>query len=114
MFKGLGNLAGMLKQAQEMQGRMQEMKEELAGLQVEGSSGGGMVTVKATGKQQVTAISIDDSLLNDREMLEDLVVSAVNQALDKARDAAAEKMKSVTGGMDLPGLDDVLSKMGLS
>ena len=113
MLKGLGNLAGMMKQAQEMQGRMAEVQEELGKLIVEGSAAAGMVTVKATGKQQVTSISIDDSLLDDKEMLEDLVLSAVNQALDKSRDAAAEKMQGLAGGMDIPGLGDALSKLGL-
>lgn len=113
MLKGLGNIAQLMKQAGEMQGRMGEMKENLGKIQVEGAAGGGMVTVKATGQQKVVGISIDPSVMDDKEMLEDLVVAAVNAALDKAKAAAAEQMQGIAGGMEIPGLNDALSKMGL-
>jgi len=115
MFKGIGNIASMLKQASEMQERMQEMQEVLAKRRVEGAAGGGMVTVAANGQQKILGIRIEESMLQsqDREMLEDLLVAATNQALDKAREAAAEEMSHVTGNLDLPGLGDALSKLGL-
>jgi DNA-binding YbaB/EbfC family protein len=115
MFKGLGNIANLVKQATQMQGRMNEMKEKLGEIRVEGSAGGGMVTVEATGQQQITSCKIDAALLeaNDCEMLEDLVVGAVNQALERAREAAAQEMAKVTGDINIPGLGDTLSKMGL-
>lgn len=113
MLKGLGNIANLMKQAQEMQGRMGEMKENLAKIQVEGTAGGGMVTAKATGQQKLVSIAIDPSVTDDKEMLEDLVVAAVNSALEKAKAAAAEQMQSVAGGMEIPGLGDALSKLGL-
>jgi len=115
MFKGIGNIASMLKQAREMQGRMQEMQESLAKQRVEGTAGGGMVTVEVNGQQKVLGIRIEESLLEsqDREMLEDLLVAATNQALDKARDAAAEEMSRITGNLDLPDLGEALSKLGL-
>lgn len=115
MFKGIGNIASMLKQAREMQERMQEMQEVLAKRRVEGAAGGGMVTVAANGQQKILGIRIEESMLQsqDREMLEDLLVAATNQALDKAREAAAEEMSHVTGNLDLPGLGDALSKLGL-
>jgi nucleoid-associated protein EbfC len=115
MFKGLGNLAGLLKQAQEMQGRMSDMQEKLAQTRVEGEAGGGMVVVEATGQQKIISCKFDPSLLaaGDQEMLEDLVVAAVNQALDKSRDAAQEEMSHLTGNLNLPGLDDALSKFGM-
>ncbi len=115
MFKGLGNLASLMKQAQEMQGRMGEMKESLADIRVQGSAGGGMVTIEASGQQSILGCRIDETLLEagDREMLEDLLVGAVNQALEKAKEAAAQEMAKVTGDLNLPGLGDALSKMGL-
>ncbi len=115
MFKGLGNLANLMKQASEIQSKMGTMQEQLGEIKVEGTAGGGMVTVEATGHQKVTAIRIEQSLLddNDKEMLEDLVLAATNQALDKAKQAAAEQMKGLTGDMDVPGLGDALEKFGL-
>lgn len=115
MLKGLGNLASIMKQAQEMQGRMKDVQENLARLKVQGMAGGGMVTVEANGQQKILSCTVEDSLLEsgDKEMVEDLLVAAVNQALDKAKQAAADEMSKVTGGMNLPGLDDALSKFGL-
>ncbi len=115
MFKGLGNLASLMKQAKEIQSRVGAMQEQLAEVKVEGIAGGGMVKVEANGHQKVLSISIDESLLadNDRELLEDLVLAATNQALDKARQAAAEHMKGLTGDVELPGLDEALGQFGL-
>lgn len=113
MLKGLGNLASLWKHAQELQGRMGEMQEQLGHLRVEGSAGGGMVKVEASGHQKILGVTIEESVLEDREMLEDLLVSAVNQALEKARESAAEEMSKMTGEMDLPGLDQALAQLGL-
>lgn len=122
MFGNLGNIASLLKQApemlrqaQEMQERMGEMRENLGKIRVEGAAGGGMVKVQASADQKVHAIQVEQSLLDsgDREMLEDLLVAAVNQSLEKAKEAAAEEMGKMTGEMNIPGLNDALSKMGL-
>lgn len=115
MLKGLGNLGAMLKQAQEMQGRMGEIQESLARMHVQGSAGGGMVTVEANGQQKILSCRFEKSLLEsgDQEMLEDLVVSAVNIALDKSKEMAAQEMSKLAGGMNIPGLNDALSKFGM-
>ena len=115
MFKGLGNLTGMLQQAREMQERMAGVKEAIAALKVEGSAGGGMVKATASGDMRILNIAIDPSLLEppDREMLEDLTTAAINQALQKAKEASAEQMASITSSMDVPGLQDALAKFGM-
>lgn len=113
MFKSLGNIASLLKQAQLMKSKMSELQDKLAQVRVEGLAGGGMVTVEVNGQQKVTGIKLDETLLNadDREMLEDLLVAACNQALDKAKEAAAQEMAELTGGMGLPGMDEMLKQM---
>jgi len=113
MFKKIGNVFSLVKQAQEMQGRMSEMQEKLKHVRVEGTAGGGMVTVEASGQQKVLAVRIEDSLLQDgdKEVLEDLLVGAFNAALDKAREAAAEEMAKITGDLNLPGLDEAMEKL---
>lgn len=120
MFKGLGNLTGMMQQAREMQERMAGAKDRIAAVRVEGSAGGGMVTVQATGDLRILSVRLDPALLTsgdqqapDREMIEDLITSAMNQALQKARDESAAEMARITGSLDVPGLQDALSKMGL-
>ena len=115
MFGGLGNFASILKSAQAIQQRMSEVKESLGRLRVEGSAGGGLVTVEATGQLQIAAVRIDPSLTGaaDREMLEDLLIAATNQALQKAQTAAQEEMAKVTGSLDFPGMQEALSKLGL-
>ncbi len=116
MLKGLGNIASMMKQASEMQGRIAEVKEQVAGLRVEGIAGGEMVKVQATGDLKIVSVTIEPSLIEtgDREMMEELVAAAANQALQKAKDAAASAMSEVATGMNIPGLDDALSKLGMS
>ncbi len=95
---------GMIKQAQAMQAKMQEMQAELETTVVEGEAGGGVVKVALTAKGALQKISIDPSLLkpDDVEILEDLIVSAHAQARGKAETAMAEKMKAITGGLQLP------------
>lgn len=114
MFKGLGDMAGLLRQAQQMQGRVREMHERLGTLRIEGTAGGGMVTVTVSGQQTVLAVRIEPSLVadGDVEVLQDLVAAATNQALEKARETAQQELASISGGMELPGLGEAFSKMG--
>jgi DNA-binding YbaB/EbfC family protein len=103
MAKGLGN---MMKQAQLMQQKMARLQQELEGRQVEASAGGGMVKATVNGKQQLVAIEIEPSVVDpdDVEMLQDLVVAAVNEAVKKSQDMAQEEMGKITGGLNIPGL----------
>ena len=95
-----GGMANLMKQAQKMQQKMAEAQEQLGDVTVEGSAGGGMVTVKANGKQEVLSVKIEEEVMDDDvEILEDLIVAAVNQALTKAGEAAQEKMNEAAGGM---------------
>jgi len=98
------DLVKMMKQAQEIQGRMQKVQEELTGLEVEGQSGAGLVKVKLNGKLDVRGLKIDSSLIkpDDAEMLEDLIVAAFQDAKAKAEAAVQAKMQEVTGGLALP------------
>jgi len=109
MYPKGGNMAKMLKQAQQMQEKMAKAQEELSDLVVEGQSGGGMVTVTANGKKEIVSIKIEKEILEeDIEMVEDLILVAVNQALQNAASAAEEKMNSATGGilgnLKIPGM----------
>jgi hypothetical protein len=99
----MGNL---LKQAQEMQARMAKIQEELANKTVQGSAGGGMVQATVTGQFNVTAIKIEPSVINadEKEMLEDLVLAAVNDAVRKAREMVSSEMSKLTGGLKIPGM----------
>ena len=100
MKGGLGNL---MKQALEMQAYMQKAQEELANLEVTGESGGGMVRIIMTGKHEVRRVSIDDSLLaDDKDMLEDLVAAAINDAAHKVEATTQERMSGLTSGINLP------------
>ncbi len=99
----MGNL---VKQAQQMQQKMQKMQEEMAHKTVEASVGGGMVTVVANGRSEVVSVKIDPATIDpdDVEMLEDLVLAGVNEALRKAQEMMASEMSKLTGGMKIPGL----------
>ncbi|MEE8574605.1 MAG: YbaB/EbfC family nucleoid-associated protein [Thermodesulfobacteriota bacterium] len=105
MSKNMGN---MMKQAQKMQQKMAKIQEELAEKTIEASSGGGMVTAKVNGKQELLAITIDKTVVDpeDVEMLEDLILAAVNEAFKRSQEMASEEMGKVTAGMGLniPGL----------
>tara|TARA_B100001057_G_scaffold483183_1_gene559574 strand:- start:471 stop:794 length:324 start_codon:yes stop_codon:yes gene_type:complete len=98
------NIGNMMKQAQQLQKKMAEAQDKLNEIEVEGSSGGGLVRVTATAKGNFKRISIDDTLLNndEKEMLEDLIIAAINDAKQKGENAAQEEMKSLTGGLPLP------------
>jgi DNA-binding YbaB/EbfC family protein len=99
-------MGDLLKQAQEMQSRMAKIQEELAAKSVQGSAGGGMVQVTVNGQFQVTAVQIEPSVINaaEKEMLEDLVLAAVNDGVRKARELASSEMSKLTGGFKIPGL----------
>ena len=98
------NLGQLMKQAQEMQSRVQEMQERLAGLEVTGRSGGGMIEVVLSGKGEARKVSIDRALVDpaEVEVLEDLLVAAINDARAKADAQSAEEMQKLTGGLSLP------------
>jgi nucleoid-associated protein EbfC len=101
--KGLGNI---LKQAQEMHGKISQLQEEMANKTVEASAGGGMVNIVMNGKQQVLSIRVDPEVVNreDIDMLQDLMAAAVNEAIRKSQEMMTEEMKKITGGLSIPGL----------
>ena len=94
----------LMRQAQQLQARLQKMQEELDTLTVEGSAGGGVVKITMSGKQVVDSVTIDPEAAEDVELLQDLVAAAVNDALTKAQEMAAQKMGPLTGGLKIPGL----------
>ncbi len=102
-MKGMGN---MMKQAQKLQNKMMKLQDELAEQTVEASAGGGMVKVVASGKQRITSIEIDREVVDpdDVEMIQDLVLAAVNDALAKSQDMVSGEMGKLTGGMNIPGM----------
>jgi DNA-binding YbaB/EbfC family protein len=101
--KGFGNI---MKEAQKLQAQMAAMQEEVAKRKVEATAGGGMVTVEANGKQELTAIKIDPEVVSkdDVQMLEDLVLAACNEALRKSRELVQQELGKLTGGLKIPGL----------
>jgi DNA-binding YbaB/EbfC family protein len=106
MKNPLGNMANLMKQAQAMQAQMAKLQEEAAAKTVIGTAGGGMVTVTANGGMEIVSVAINPEAAKggDVDMLQDLVLAASNDALKKARQMVADQMKSVTGGMNIPGL----------
>ncbi|UWR22824.1 YbaB/EbfC family nucleoid-associated protein [Sulfitobacter sp. S190] len=107
MFKGLGGLgdmAGMMKKAQEMQGKMAEMQEEMHNIMVEGEAGAGLVKATCTAKGELKGLDIDPSIFNgdDKEVVEDLILAAIKDAQGKANDRAQEEMGKLTEGLGLP------------
>jgi nucleoid-associated protein EbfC len=106
MAQGFGGMGDLLKQAQEMQGRIAKIQEELGQKTVEGSAGGGMVQATVNGQFNVTAVKIESSVINveEKEMLEDLILAAVNDGMRKARDMVSTEMSKITGGFKIPGL----------
>ena len=102
----IGAMGDLLKQAQEMQSRMAKIQEELAHKTVQGSAGGGMVQVTVNGQFNVTAVQLEPSVINssEKEMLEDLILAAVNDGMRKARELASNEMSKLTGGLKIPGL----------
>ncbi|WP_374337589.1 YbaB/EbfC family nucleoid-associated protein [Methyloversatilis sp.] len=97
-----GGIGGLMKQAQQMQENMKKMQEQLASVEVEGQAGAGMVKVVMTCKHDVRRVSIDPSVMDDREMLEDLLAAAVNDAVRRVESTTQEKMAGFTSGLNLP------------
>ncbi len=104
MALDFGAMGDLMKQAQAMQKKVGEMQAELAAKTVGAASGGGMVKVVANGAQEIVSIKIEKEVLNDPDMLADLILVAVNEALKKSQDMMAEEMSKLTGGLNLPGL----------
>ena len=101
-----GNLGGMMKQAKALQDQLEKLKEEVASKTVTASAGGGMVEATVNGAQEIISIKIDPEVLKEQDidMLQDLVVSATNEALRKSKDLMTDELRGLTGGMQLPGL----------
>ena len=97
-----GGIAGLMKQAQQMQENMKKAQEELAQLEVEGQSGAGMVKVLMTGNHNVRRVTIDPSVMDDKEMLEDLIAAALNDALRRAEEVSQQRMAGFSAGLNLP------------
>ncbi|MFA5577030.1 MAG: YbaB/EbfC family nucleoid-associated protein [Tissierellaceae bacterium] len=101
-----GNMGNMMKQVQKMQKQMEDMQRQLEETEVEASAGGGAITCKVNGKKELLSINIDESVVDpeDVEMLEDLVLAAINEAMRKSDEMMETEMKKLTGGMNIPGL----------
>ena len=105
-MKGMPNMSQLMKQAQQFQSKMAKLQEELEARSVEASAGGGMVTVVANGKQEIVSIRIDREVIDpdDPEMLQDLIMAAVNDAMSRAKEMVNEEMGKLTKGLNIPGL----------
>ena len=112
MFKGIANLASLMRQAQQMSGKVQSVNEQLKTQRAQGSAGGGMVEVEVNGIGEMLRLQIDPTLIErgEREMIEDLVPAAVNQALGRAKQLHMEAMQSLTKDLDVPGLNEAISQ----
>jgi DNA-binding YbaB/EbfC family protein len=112
MFKGLTNLAGLFKQAQQISGQMDKLAEEMKNRRTTGTAGGGMVEIEINGLLEVLRCRIERDLIaqGDCELVEDLVVAAVNQAVAKGKQMHATAVRELTGGLQLPGLEETLQK----
>ena len=108
MLSGLGNLAGFMKTAKSLQANMQKMQSELATRRHEGDAGGGMVRATVDGKSTLIDIKIDPQAAKDVELLEDLVKAAVGAAIRKSQEAMKTELAGLTGGLDIPGLNEML------
>lgn len=109
-MKGMPNMGNLLKQAQQFQAKMAKLQEELGDRTVEASAGGGMITVVANGKQEILSVKVDPEVIdpNDREMLQDLILAAVNDALSKAKNMVQEEMGKLTHGLNLPNIPGLM------
>jgi nucleoid-associated protein EbfC len=105
-MKSIGNMGNIMNQAKKMQERLASVQEEMALKTIDGSAGGGMVTVTANGRQEIIALKIEPEVVNpeDIEMLQDLVQAAVNDALRKSQEMVQQEMSKITGGLKIPGL----------
>ncbi len=113
MFKGLSQLAGLVSQARNMGDKMQALQAELATKRATGRAGGDMVIVEVNGLGQVLNVKIDPALIErqDQEMLEDLLPAAINDAVTKSKELHVQAMQSLTGGLDLSSMQDMLGKL---
>ncbi len=113
MFQGLGNLGSIWKQANEFSGQLEKLGAELKNRRTTGASGGGMVEIEINGALEVLHCKIDPQLVSqgDRELLEDLLVAAMNQAVTKGKQLHAEALKELTSGLQLPGMCEALEKI---
>ncbi|KAA0874201.1 YbaB/EbfC family nucleoid-associated protein [Nitrincola tapanii] len=103
MMKGMGGMGNLMKQAQKMQEEMQRAQEEIANAEVRGESGAGLVSIQMNGRHDVKSVSIDDSLMQeDKEILEDLIAAAINDAVRKVEQSSQERMAKITSGMGMP------------
>jgi len=109
-MKGIPNMGNLLKQAQQFQAKMAKLQEELGERTVEASAGGGMVAVVANGKQEILSVTIDREVIDpdDKEMLQDLIMAAVNDAMNKAKSMMQEEMGKLTHGLNLPNIPGLL------
>ena len=114
MFKEIGQFASIMKQAQGMQGRIAESKERIAKLEVQGEAGSGMVTVTLNGTMRMIGCHINPQLVStgNPQLLENLVMAATNEAMEKLLAEQAREMNAITGGMNLPGISDALGGFG--
>ena len=112
MFKGIANLASLMRNAGEITGKMEELSRALMEKTVVGSAGGELVLVQVNGLSQVVRVTIDPLLMDkgDKEMLETLLPAAINQALSKAKQLHLEAMKDLTGGLDIPGIEKMMER----
>lgn len=94
----------MMKQAQQLQAKLLQIQTELETLTVNGSSGGGVINIEMTGKQEVKNVTIDPDTVDDIDLLQDLILTAINDAVQKSQQLASDKMGAVTGGLNIPGL----------
>jgi nucleoid-associated protein EbfC len=114
MFKGIGNIANIMKQAQEMGSKMQAVQEQLKGKKTTGAAGGGLIEVDMNGLAEVLAVRIDPELVakGDREMIEDLLPAAYNSAHQRAKQLHAEALQQITGDLQIPGINEAISNLG--
>jgi DNA-binding YbaB/EbfC family protein len=113
MFQGLGNLSSIWKQASEFSGQLEKLGAELKNRRTTGTSGGGMVDIEINGALEVLHCRIDPQLIaqGDRELLEDLLIAAINQAVSKGKQLHADALKEISGGLNLPGMREALEKL---
>jgi DNA-binding YbaB/EbfC family protein len=113
MFPGLGNFGSILKQASEFSGQLEKLGADLKNRRTTGSAGGGMVEIEINGALEVLHCKIDPQLIarGDRELLEDLLIAAINQAVSKGKQLHSDALKEITGGMQLPGIREALEKI---
>jgi len=113
MLKGLANFGAILRQAQQMGSKMQELNTKLKSVRATGAAGGGLVSAEVNGLGELLSVTIEPSLIEkgDRELIEDLIPAAVAQAQTKAKEKHAEAMQELTGGMNIPGLEEALGSL---